>query len=82
MNTPSPESMAEVMTGIKKCCDLAHNGFLAIKNPAHGGADEHQDQFVDLKKFIGCRQCISVPCNSFIDPNTVLIQYPLLKLAG
>ena len=26
MNTPSPESMAEVMTGIKRCCDLAHTG--------------------------------------------------------
>ena len=24
MNTPSLESMAEVMTGIKQCCDLAH----------------------------------------------------------
>ncbi len=24
MNTPSPESMAEVMTTIKRCCDLAH----------------------------------------------------------
>ena len=26
MNTPSLESMAEVMTTIKRCCDLAHNG--------------------------------------------------------
>ncbi len=25
MNTPSPESMAEVMTTIKRICDLAHN---------------------------------------------------------
>ena len=24
MNTPSFESMAEVMTTIKRCCDLAH----------------------------------------------------------
>ena len=51
----------------------------AIKNPAPGGADEHQDQFVDLKKIIGCRQCMSVPSNAFIEPITVLIQYSLLK---
>ena len=24
--SPSPESMAEVMTGIKRCCDVAHLG--------------------------------------------------------
>ncbi|QNI77834.1 hypothetical protein SynMVIR181_02894 [Synechococcus sp. MVIR-18-1] len=24
MNTPSPESMSEVMTRIKRCCDLDH----------------------------------------------------------
>ena len=37
MNTPSPESMAEVMTGIKLCCDVAHSVEQAIKNPAGGG---------------------------------------------
>ena len=37
MNTPSLESMAEVMTGIKRCCDLAHSVEQAIKNPAGGG---------------------------------------------
>ena len=26
MNTPSLESMAEVMMGIKQCCDVAHLG--------------------------------------------------------
>ncbi|QNI88317.1 hypothetical protein SynROS8604_01685 [Synechococcus sp. ROS8604] len=38
MNTPSPESMAEVMTTVKRLCDLAHSCFKAIKNPARGGA--------------------------------------------
>jgi hypothetical protein len=37
MNTPSLESMAEVMTGIKQCCDLAHTRSKTIKNPARGG---------------------------------------------
>ncbi|KGG27148.1 MULTISPECIES: hypothetical protein [unclassified Prochlorococcus] len=38
MNTPSPESMAQVMTGIKQCCDVAHISDEAIKHPAMGGA--------------------------------------------
>ena len=31
MNTPSSESMAEVMTTVKRCCDLAHRHQKAIK---------------------------------------------------
>ena len=31
MNTPSLESMAEVMTGIKRCCDIGHMGDEALK---------------------------------------------------
>ena len=38
MNTPSPESMGEVMTFIKRCCDISHNLSQAIKNPALGVA--------------------------------------------
>lgn len=33
MNTPSPESMAEVMTTDKRLCDLAHKCLKAIKSP-------------------------------------------------
>jgi len=31
MNTPSLESMVELMTAIKRCCDLAHRHQKAIK---------------------------------------------------
>ena len=38
MNTPSLELLAEVMTTIKGCCDIAHRYSYAINNPARGGA--------------------------------------------
>ena len=38
MNTPSLELLAEVMTTIKGCCDIAHKYSYAINNPARGGA--------------------------------------------
>ena len=31
MNTPSPESMAEVMTQLKRCCDHAHRSPIAMQ---------------------------------------------------
>ena len=47
--SPSPESMAEVMTGIKRCCDVAHSVEQAIKNPAGGGViSTSSDWWIDL----------------------------------
>ena len=54
MHTPSPESMAEVMTGIKQYCDLDHRRSQAIKNPARGGAKQkHIDDYI----LIGYLEC-------------------------
>jgi hypothetical protein len=42
MTSPSLESMAQVMTKLKRCCDVAHNGAHAITNSDGSGACCHQ----------------------------------------
>ena len=61
MNTASLESMASVMTGNKRCCDVAHSCSVAIKTPPWAG--------LSLPLVIGKLIYFIEPIFSCVDPD-------------